>query len=127
VEQVELVQASVTRSYISREEIEEISDEEAEWSDDFEPLGFSDSEFDLEAETDNPIKIFNPLRAELKPLQIFCSPTEPVYPTRVRSLSSPRDPGDGVSNLVRKLDGGPLEVDERWIDQLELLTSQLRE
>lgn len=126
-EQTEVVvQTSITRTYISREDIEEISDEEAEWSDDFEPLGFSDSEFDLETETVNPVKVFNPLEAELKPLLVFTSPANYIYPNRVRNLPASKEGSEGVLNLVTKLDTIS-EIDERWIELLEQLTGQLQE
>ena len=116
----------VQRSYISREDIEEISDDEAEWSDDFETLGFSDFEPEaVDGEVETPVKLFNVSEAELKPLRCFCSPTDRRSGGRTAPLETG---GEGLPALVGRLEvQQDDEVDEKWIENLELLTACLEE
>ena len=131
--------AAVPRNFISREDIEEISDDEAEWSDEYEPLGgFQDMDIDLVEGMDpsnNPITLFDVSEASLKPLRCLVAPQDTVYSSRLKlrtakseldsTYKSELEPDSVLCSLVKKLEVE--EVDEKWIENLEQLTSVLQQ
>lgn len=59
------------------EDIEEISDEEAEWSDEGDPIYPMDFDVDFGEDWDYPVKEFDYFSAELKPLNYFSQRSPP--------------------------------------------------
>jgi hypothetical protein len=141
------------RSAIAREDIEEISDEEAEWSDDVETAGYSDFEpMEItggEAMENNMVRIFDiPEMGDPRPLAALCSPIETMFDrvscgkvvvnrvvsepgsteTAERTKESPSLP-----ELLARLssfseeDNNRSSIDERWVDTVESLTVILQE
>ena len=119
-----------SRNYISREDIEEISDEEAEWSDDFEPLAFSDLDLDLvAADLENPVRVFDATTTCLRPLRVFAAPRFAASRTRTSPGAVAAADISSVWNIVRRLDApkDDLVLDEKWIEGLESLTGLVKE
>jgi len=111
---------STIRSSIAREDVEEISDEEAEWSDDVETGGFSDYEMDLGEDWEDPIKYFDIADVELTPLTTFVDPTETIYDlvklNKVVHVASDRTLVDTVDVLDQS------EVDDKFVENIEQVT-----
>ena len=123
--------AVVPRSYISREDIEEISDEEAEWSDEYEPAGgFQDLvPDDADASCCRPVTEFNFSAVSLEPLKCLAGPQDTPYSSKLKlrtSKSSETEASDSVlTSLMPRLEVE--EVDEKWIESLEALTGVLQQ
>ena len=117
---------SVTnRSSIAKEDVEEISDEEAEWSDDFETGCYSDLEtLDIGEDWEDPVIYFDPLEVDLVPLTILTDPTESVY-DRVSSNKMFSSRGDNsLQGTVDSLDSQIF--DEKFIENIEHLTKTVQ-
>ena len=125
---------AVTNNSVVREDVEEISDEEAEWSDDVETTGLSDfeveqlgadlswEEFDREA-----ISVFDCSQwAELGPgLTTFSCPTETLC-DRVRAGKVSPGNGEGApssSSLEETLFAlETMVVDDKWVEGVETVS-----
>jgi len=111
---------STIRSSIAREDVEEISDEEAEWSDDVETGGFSDYEMDLGEDWEDPIKYFDITDVELTPLTTFIDPTETIYEcvklNKVVHVASDRTLVDTFDALEHS------DVDDKFVENIEHVT-----
>ena len=111
---------ATTRSSIAKEDVEEISDEEAEWSDDFETGGYSDIEMDIGDDWEDPIVYFNPSDVNLGPLTSLSDPTQTVY-DRVKCNKLTTSKSDKV--LEELLCQDFTEVfDDKFIETVETLT-----
>ena len=117
---------SVTnRSSIAKEDVEEISDEEAEWSDDFEAGCYSDLEtVEIGEEWEDPVVYFDPVEVDLVPLTILTDPTETVYD---RVLSNKIFSGRGDNTLLVTVDSLDSQIfDEKFIENIEHLTKTVQ-
>jgi hypothetical protein len=152
-----VVAATAVRSnFVVREDIEEISDEEAEWSDDIETAGYSDFETmgdggedgDSAATAASLIRIVDVVAqtatSELRQLAALRSPTETLYAcvSRGKTVSSTRESllsadafvitreaagSSSLPDLLARLAAAGTSIDERWVDNLEALTVVLQE
>ena len=148
---------TTSRSTIAREDIEEISDEEAEWSDDIETAGYSDYELmDIAneeggASADNLIRIIDVLGqagGELRPLVALSSPTETLYACLSNgkmvmgdrqgtelidtTVDRPREGTASLPDLLGRLtaaleNNSRCGIDDRWVDNVESLATILQE
>ena len=111
---------STIRSSIAREDVEEISDEEAEWSDDVETAGFSDYEMDLGDDWEDPIKYFDTSEVELTRLTTFSDPTETIYEcvrlNKIVQIASDRTLMDTLDVLEQ------CDVDDKFVENVEHVT-----
>jgi len=115
---------STIRSSIAREDVEEISDEEAEWSDDVETGGFSDYDMDLGEEWEDPIKYFDITDLDLTPLSTFIDPTETVYDSvklkKIFHVASDRTLVDTMDALEHT------DVDDKFVENIEQVTKSVQ-
>ena len=117
---------SVTnRSSIAKEDVEEISDEEAEWSDDFDAGCYSDMEtVELGEDWEDPVVYFDPVDVDLVPLTILSDPTETLYDrvtsNKIFSLRTEKT----LELIVTNLDN-PI-FDEKFIENIEHLTKTVQ-
>ena len=121
-----LEEDSITnRSSIAKEDVEEISDEEAEWSDDFEAGCYSDLEtVEIGEEWEDPVVYFDPLEVDLVPLTILTDPTETVYD---RVLLNKMFSGPGENTLQVTVDSLDSQIfDEKFIENIEHLTKTVQ-
>eukprot|EP00092_Neocalanus_flemingeri_P000796 GFUD01000847.1.p1 GENE.GFUD01000847.1~~GFUD01000847.1.p1 ORF type:complete len:1287 (-),score=290.34 GFUD01000847.1:2353-6213(-) len=115
---------STIRSSIAREDVEEISDEEAEWSDDVETAGFSDYEMDLGEDWEDPIKYFDITDVSLTPLSTFIDPTETIYEcvklNKVLHVAADRTLVDTIDALDHS------DVDDKFVENIEHVTKVIQ-
>ena len=120
---------SVTnRSSIAKEDVEEISDEEAEWSDDFEAGCYSDLEtVEIGEEWEDPVVYFDPLDVDLVPLTILTDPTETVYDRVSSNKMSSGRVDTSLQVTVDSLDNLDSQIfDEKFIENIEHLTKTVQ-
>ena len=110
-----------------REDVEEISDEEAEWSDDMETGGQSDVEVELGEEASwqdfdrQTITVFSCSQWEDRTggLHTFSCPTETLY-SRVCEGKALGPHSPQLETIVGGLVGAP--VDEKWVEGVEAVS-----
>ena len=115
---------ATTRSSIAKEDVEEISDEEAEWSDDFETGVFSDTDIEVGDDFEDPVVYFNPAEVNLKRLESLSDPTEnlldQIKTNKVSASKSEKPFMDTVETIL-------LDVyDEKFIETIEGLTRNIQ-
>ena len=116
---------ATTRSSIAKEDVEEISDEEAEWSDDFETGVYSDTDIEIGDDLEDPVVYYNPAEINLKRLESVSDPTESlmdqIRSNKVVSVSKSEKP------FIDTMDGILLDVyDEKFIETIEGLTRNIQ-
>ena len=112
------------RTSLGRVDVEEISDEEAEWSDDVETGGLSDLEIEFGDDWEDPIKYFEVTDAELSHMKALYAPNESVY-DRVKSGKLSPVPTDVNFTEILKCCIST-EYDEKFIENLETITKFLQ-
>ena len=115
---------ATTRSSIAKEDVEEISDEEAEWSDDFETGVYSDTDVEIGDDLEDPVVYFNPAEINLKRLESISDPTEnlldQIKNNKVSALKSEKP-------FMDTMDAIQLDVyDEKFIETIEGLTRNIQ-
>ena len=119
-------EAVSTRTSVVREDVEEISDEEAEWSDDVEAAGLSDFEVDIgdnlswEEFDRRTITMFDSSQCvEGGRLATLACPTESPC-ALVRAGKLPPGDGQALSEAVMAL--AAAAVDDKWVEGVEAVT-----
>ena len=113
------------RSSIAKEDVEEISDEEAEWSDDFDAGCYSDLEtVELGEDWEDPVVYFDPLCVDIEPLSILSDPTETLY-DRVKSNKILSVRTEKTLELILANLDNPI-FDEKFIENIEHLTKTVQ-
>ena len=115
---------ATTRSSIAKEDVEEISDEEAEWSDDFETGVYSDTDIEVGDDLEDPVVYFNPAEINLKRLESLSDPTEnlldQIKNNKVSASKSEKPLMDTIDAIL-------LDVyDEKFIETIEGLTRNIQ-
>ena len=95
------------------EDIEEISDEEAEWSDEGDPIYPMDFDVDFGEDWDYPVKEFDYFSAELKPLNYF---TQRTLPDDVIDLGVVEDKMTALAALNAQ------QPNSDWVELIEEVT-----
>ena len=115
---------ATTRSSIAKEDVEEISDEEAEWSDDFETGVYSDTDIEVGDDLEDPVVYFNPAEINLKRFESLSDPTEnlleQIKNNKVSASKSEKPFMDTIDAIL-------LDVyDEKFIETIEGLTKNIQ-
>ena len=115
---------ATTRSSIAKEDVEEISDEEAEWSDDFETGVYSDTDIEIGDDLEDPVVYFNPAEINLKRLESISDPTEnlldQIKNNKVSASKSEKPFMDTMDAILVDV------YDEKFIETIEGLTRNIQ-
>ena len=115
---------ATTRSSIAKEDVEEISDEEAEWSDDFETGVYSDTDIEVGDDLEDPVVYFNPAEINLKRFESLSDPTEnlldQIKNNKVSASKSEKPFMDTIDAILWDV------YDEKFIETIEGLTKNIQ-